>query len=594
MTQPGQPVVLGIDEDRSAQAAIAQSFNEQGVFYRFITDRRKVTGGLKQLRPQLVIVFGELESDFVIQVLDTLSSDVTYAQRPVLMVSGDITDAPFVQGLRTGVVGLLKAPFTPAHVPVVRSVWEELDTRTGSSGGTADGATLTRYAEHIRRTRRSGILLTNPRTANEGRASFICGRLDKASFLGAQAADALQAMTALPQARWTFTEMAGSRGEGAGVVIELGDTVTGETPVAEVVVGEQIEDEPLAFEAQSDPDEPPLAVLIPEPEPESAPAATGPASELLLVDDDPAILKMFSTLFAKHGFAVTTATDGNEGVEATLQQNFDAVLADLNMPHLDGWGMLRAIREDFRTRELPVSFLSAHDDYRESLRALDAGAQAYLSKGTKLDVIVGQVIKLLEPRRNVMVQLDAGQTNALAVHAVGPQWLLRQIGARAFSGTLLCKDGWATYQLVFNQGSCFHASATAGKYVAEGERAFNAFVASRAAEGDFHLGPAPAAPQNLFLATDVLLERACTTLNDNERRVRESLMLTATLIDVNGEFYKVYRAVGPKQWLEAARLICEEKVPPREVIARLDISPLDIEECMKDLVRRGVVNLRTQ
>lgn len=586
--------MLGIDEDRSAQAAIAQSFNEQGVFYRFITDRRKVNGGLKQLRPHLVIVFGELESDFVIQVLDTLSSDVTYAQRPVLIVSGDITDAPFVQGLRTGVVGLLKAPFTSAHVPVVRSVWEELETRTGSSGGTADGATLTRYAEHIRRTRRSGILLTNPRTPNEGRASFIYGRLDKAHFLGAQGAEALQAMTALPQARWTFTEMAGSRGEGAGVVIEIGDTVTGETPVAEVVVGEQLEDEPLAFEAQSTPDEPPPAVLVPEPEPEPAPAPTGPAPQLLLVDDDPAILKMFSTLFAKHGFAVTTATDGNEGVEATLQQNFDAVLADLNMPHLDGWGMLRAIREDFRTRELPVSFLSAHDDYRESLRALDAGAQAYLSKGTKLDVIVGQVIKLLEPRRNVLARLDAGQTDSLAIHTVGPQWLLRQIGARAFSGTLLCKDGWATYQLIFNQGACFHASATAGKYVAEGERAFNAFVASRAAEGVFHLGPAPAAPQNLFLATDVLIERACTTLNDNERRVRESLMLTATLIDVNTELYNVYRAVGPKQWLEAARLICEEKVPPREVIARLDISPLDIEECMKDLIRRGIVNLRTQ
>ena len=588
MSQSG-PVVLGIDEDRAAQAAIAQAFNEQGLFYRFITDRKKVGGGLKQLRPHLIVVFGELESDFVIQVLDTLSSDVTYAQRPVLIISSDTTDAPFVQGMRTGVVGLLKAPFTPAHVPVIRSVWEELSTRTGTSSGTADAATLARYAEHIRRTRRSGMLLTNPRTPNEGRASFIYGKLDRAAFLGAQGPDALTAMIGLPQARWSFSEMAGSRGEGAGVVIEIGDTVTGETPIAEVVVGEPV-DEPLAFEVPQPPPPPPPAPSAPAP---VAPAvAAGPAPQLLLVDDDPAILKMFSTLFAKHGFAVTTATDGRIGADAALQQPFDAVLADLNMPHLDGWGMLRALREDFRTRELPLAFVSAHDDYRESLRALDAGAQAYLSKGTRLDVIVGQVVKLLEPRNATLARLDAGQLDQLNIFSVGPQWLLRQLVARQVNGTLLCKDGWATYQLVFNAGACFHASATAGKYLAEGERAFNAFIASRAAEGAFHAGAPPPAPQNLFLPTEVLIERACTTLNENERRMRESLMLTATVIDVNADLYNVYRAVGPKQWLECARLICEEKIPPREVIARLDISPLDIEECMKDLIRRGVVSMR--
>lgn len=582
MSAASGPVVLGIDENRTAQAAIAQAFNEQGVFYRFITDRRKVSGGLKQLRPHLLVVFGELESDFVIQVLDTLSSDVTYAQHPVIIVGNETTDAPFVQGLRTGVVALLRGPFTTAHVPVVRSIFEELPSRNGSSGGTTDGLTLTRYAEHIRRTRRSGVLLTNPRTPNEGRASFVYGRLDKGSFLGAQGADALKAMTALPQARWTFTEVAGSRGEGAGVVIEIGDTVTGETPIAEVIVGQQLEDEPLAFEASAE-----------APQPLAAPSApTGPAPQLLLVDDDPAILKMFSTLFAKHGFVVSTANDGNEGIEVALQHAFDAALCDLNMPHLDGWGMLRALREDFRTRELPISFLSAHDDYRESLRALDAGAQAYLSKGTRLDVIVGQVIKLLEPRRAMAGQFDAGQTADVPIHAVGPQWVLRQIAQRGWSGSLSGKDGWATYMLAFNAGACFHASATAGKYTAEGERAFNAFIASRAAEGTFVVGAPPAASQNLFLATEVLIERACTTLNENERKVRESLMLTATVIDVNTELYGVYRAVGPKQWLEAARLICEVKIPPREVIAQLDLSPLDIEECLKDLIRRGVVNLR--
>ncbi|MGV3620125.1 MAG: response regulator [Archangium sp.] len=580
MTQPNAPVILGIDENRDAQTAIATLFNDQGLFYRFVTDRRKVSGGIKQLKPDMLVVFGELDSDFVIQVLDALSSDVAGARNPVVVVAKEVGDAPYVQGLRTGVVSMLQAPFGAAHPGVVRALWSDLTSRTGTSAGNGTSATLVRLVEHIRRTRRSGVFLTNPRTSNEGRASFIYGRIDKGAFLGAQGQDALNAMLRQPQARWSFTEVAGAHSEGAGVVIEVGEVITGETPVGQVI---DVEDEPLAFEVPSSPAEPAPPAL--------PPPAPGVA-QLLLVDDDPAILTMFSRLFTKHGFQVTTATDGNQGVDVALQRNFDAVLADLNMPYLDGWGMLRALREDFRTRELPVSFLSAHDDYRESLRALDAGAQAYLSKGTKLDVIVGQVVKLLEPRRVVMAMLELGNASQISIHAVGPQWLLGQLAVRQKTGVLQCKDGWANYTLGFNNGVCIHASALAGKYTAEGERAFNAFIASRAGEGGFNDGPLAGLTQNMFLGTEVAIERACTTLNDNERRMRESLMVSATEITVNEELYKVYRAVGPKNWLEAARLICEEKATPRDVISRLDVSPVEIEECMKDLIRRGVVTLK--
>jgi CheY-like chemotaxis protein len=302
---------------------------------------------------------------------------------------------------------------------------------------------------------------------------------------------------------------------------------------------------------------------------------------------------MFSRLFSKHGFEVTTATDGQLGIEAALAREFDVVLADLNMPHLDGWGMLRALREDFRTRELPVAFISAHDDYRESLRALDAGAQAYLSKGVKLEAIVSQTRKLLEPRNLVQAQLEIGQPFAVPLHVVGSQWFLRQLAQRRIGATLVARDGWASYQLYFTpDGTCVHASATAGRFTAEGERAFNAFIASKAAEGDFMPGAIPQVVRNLFLGTEVLIERAASTLNENERRMREALMLTATQIDVNTDLYAVYQQVGPKAWLDTARLICEEKLPPRDVIAHLDISPIEVEETMKDLIRRGVVTLR--
>ena len=108
-----KPIILGIDEDRSRQMPVAQAFNDQGVFYRFITDRRKLLPGIAQLRPDLLLVFGELDSDFVIQVLDTLASDVSHASMPVIVACQDTHDAGFVQGLRTGVVGVLPLPFGP-------------------------------------------------------------------------------------------------------------------------------------------------------------------------------------------------------------------------------------------------------------------------------------------------------------------------------------------------------------------------------------------------------------------------------------------------------------------------------------------------
>lgn len=587
-TQPAKPVVLGVDEDRAAQVPIAKAFNDEGVFYRFITDRKKLAGGLKQLKPDLLLVFGELSSDFVIHVLDTLAQDVTWAPLPVGVVAKDTSDAPFVTGLRTGVVTLLAAPFEAQHVAVVKSLWDELPSRSGTVTGVGDPKTLARLVDHIRRTRRTGVLVTDPRTPNEGRATFALGKLERARFLGAGAQDALKAMLGQGKVKWAFSEMAGAHGDGAGVVIEVGDVVTGETELAEVVVGHPVEepqDEPLAFEV-------PIQRAAAAPQPPPPPKATH-TPRLLLVDDDDAILQMFSRLFTKHGFEVTTASDGHQGLEAALAREFDVVLADLNMPHLDGWGMLRAMRDDFRTRELPVAFISAHDDYRESLRALDAGAQAYLSKGVKLDAIVSQTRKLLEPRTLVEAQLEIGQPFPVPVHVVGPQWFLRQLAQRRIGGTLVARDGWASYQLYFGaDGACVHASATAGKFTAEGERAFNAFVASKAAEGDFLPGAIPQVVRNLFLGTEVMLERAASTLNENERRMREGLMLTATKIEVNAELYAVYQQVGPKAWLEAARLICEEKLPPRDVIAHIDMSPLDVEETMKDLIRRGVLTLR--
>jgi hypothetical protein len=117
------------------------------------------------------------------------------------------------------------------------------------------------------------------------------------------------------------------------------------------------------------------------------------------------------------------------------------------------------------------------------------------------------------------------------------------------------------------EGQVVHAAAVAGRFTAEAERAFNAFLASRAGEAAFTAGLFPS-PQSLSLPTEVLLERGCGTLNENERRIREGLLVNAGLIEVNEPLYAVYRQVGPKQMLERRARAAARHHRQRAVVSR--------------------------
>ena len=575
--------LLAIDPDRARQAAVGPAFTRKGHLWRFVSDPRKAVAGARQINPNLVVVFGALGSEVAEATLDSLTSDVTWATAPVVLVCEDLADAQFVVGLRTSVVGLVKAPFDPArHVAELEALAAELPSRAGTVSGMGDGATLNRLAEHLRRARRSGQLVLDARTPNEGTATFARGRLEAARYQSWQGLEALVKMVAQPSARFSFTEGA-APGELTGVVIAMEDG-TGTDDTLEVVAGVALTEEPLEMKAVPPPAAPPRpAPVLPVAPP------TGPS--ILLVDDDFDLCRMFYTLFTKNGFKVTSARDGVDGFAAAASGEFALVIADLNMPRMDGWGMLRQLRDDLRTRELPVAFLSCHDDYREALKALDAGAQAYFSKGGPLSGLLGQVKKLLVPRETVRGLIDAGSDFDVPLSSVGPQWLLKTLGQKNATCRIEAHDSWAQYQVFVNAGAPVHAVAISGRFRAEGERAFNAFVASRAAEGTVKFGAFPA-PQTLGGTADVQLGRAVQTLNENERRMADALLVSATVVDVNLDLYAVYTKVGPKQWLEAARLLCEEKLPPRDIIARLEVSPVDVEEMMKDLMRRGVLTLK--
>lgn len=341
-------------------------------------------------------------------------------------------------------------------------------------------------------------------------------------------------------------------------------------------------------------DEPLLAPAVAA----AAPAPIAAAQErisLLLVDDDGELRRMFSRFFSQRGFQITTAEDGVEGCEVAARGGFDVVVADLSMPHLDGWGLLRKLREDYRTRELPVAFLTSYDDLRESLNALEAGAQGYFSKATRLDALAQQIRRLLEPHRAFRRQVELDQSFAFSVEEIGPQWTLRELERRCVTARLEAQDSWASYHLQLEAGQPRYACAQAGAHRAVGERAFNAFIASRGAEGMLTFTTEPVADPNLDDAPlEEMIEKAVATLNSNEMRARERLLIHGTRVQVNPDLYQVYSGICPEPWLEAVRLLCEERLPVREVMARVARSPLEVEDLVRDLVRRGVVTLSVE
>jgi DNA-binding response OmpR family regulator len=579
--------LLAVDPDLQSARALSEAFTRAEFGFRAVPDLRRALAVLRSGPVDVVLAVGNLESPHVSQLLGTLAHDATLSRLPVVLLGEQAMEAPLVSQMRTGVVEMLLRPFQPfEHPDRVRQVLAELPERTGR----VVGFEAIRMVNHIQRTFRSGALKLNPGMPNESQALFTHGVLRGARHREARGEVALAAMLALPRAPWAFVELSGEGGEGTGVAIHL-DKQAPVPPPSMEESGYDIlpEDAPEvllaegsgALEAEGE------QLLVME---GNTPTPAPPHVPILLVDDDEELCRMFGALFRRKGFDVTVAEDGLAGYEAAVSGGFELLIADLNMPKMDGWGLLRLVRDDYRTRELPFAMLSCQDHYRESLKALDAGAQAYFPKTLRLEALVSQVQSLLQPRQQARTEIAQGTLRSIPVGQLGVQWTLRELAAAGVTGTLRARDSWATYEVAFRDGRAIHASAQTGSHQAVGERALNAFVASRCTDATW-TSTEPGPRQTLMLPIPELLVRATQLLNDNARRLRDGLMVNPIEIHVNPELYEVYVRNGPQHWLPAARLLCEQGLPPREVLARLDESPLELEEVLRDLIRRGVVSL---
>ncbi len=114
--------------------------------------------------------------------------------------------------------------------------------------------------------------------------------------------------------------------------------------------------------------------------------------KILLVEDNEMNRDMLSRRLTRRGHAVTTATDGQAAVEATLADRPDVVLMDMGLPVMDGWEAARRIKGDARTAAIPVIALTAHAMAEDRERALAAGCDEFDTKPVDLERLWAKIV----------------------------------------------------------------------------------------------------------------------------------------------------------------------------------------------------------
>jgi two-component system KDP operon response regulator KdpE len=154
---------------------------------------------------------------------------------------------------------------------------------------------------------------------------------------------------------------------------------------------------------------------------------------VLVVDDDPQILRAVERTLIARDFVVRTATDGRAAVGAVAAAEPDLVVLDLNLPHMDG---LTACREIRRSSRVPILVLSVRDAEQDKVAALDLGADDYLSKPFGAAELLARVRALLRrtaPASGSRFELDDTRIDigartvrrgAEAVHLTPTEWRL--------------------------------------------------------------------------------------------------------------------------------------------------------------------------
>jgi DNA-binding response OmpR family regulator len=117
------------------------------------------------------------------------------------------------------------------------------------------------------------------------------------------------------------------------------------------------------------------------------------AKKILIIEDDPSVLKATSYILEKEGYQVLTAQDGLDGLKKAKQDNPDLLILDVMLPGIDGFEICHSLRNEPQTAELPIIMFSAKGQESDKATGLKVGANEYLVKPVDREVLINTVAK---------------------------------------------------------------------------------------------------------------------------------------------------------------------------------------------------------
>lgn len=155
------------------------------------------------------------------------------------------------------------------------------------------------------------------------------------------------------------------------------------------------------------------------------------AHRILVVEDDLHLAEGMAENMRAEGYAADTAHDGKLGLEKALADDYDLMVLDVMLPHMDGFALCKALRE--QGRNTPVLFLTARGDPQDRVRGLEAGGDDYLTKPFHLEEFLLRVRAILRRwqwYRNAASPRGAGDTLEFAGNSAN----FRTFQAHAWDG----------------------------------------------------------------------------------------------------------------------------------------------------------------
>jgi DNA-binding response OmpR family regulator len=125
---------------------------------------------------------------------------------------------------------------------------------------------------------------------------------------------------------------------------------------------------------------------------------------ILIVDDEEVIRKFLRIHLAKLGYEVKEAADGEQAIEELRKDDFDLLICDILMPKKDGWEVIKEVKSNPKTKDIPVIVLTAKNEDSDMFKGYDLGANYYMNKPfTKTQLLYGLKLMFEENSEGVRI-----------------------------------------------------------------------------------------------------------------------------------------------------------------------------------------------